>query len=106
MKYGFYFSPYQNNTKYDFYGNGAYFFFGPSTGTGSGTDLADFLMGLPDNYFQAADAVNNIRTYQIAGYAQAAADRIKGGTSYLLDGNNEAGDMGGGGIDPAGGTGG
>jgi hypothetical protein len=70
MKFGFYFSPYQNNTQYDFYGNGSFFFYGPSTATGSGTDLADFLFGLPDNYFQAANALNNIRTHQIAGYAQ------------------------------------
>jgi hypothetical protein len=70
MKFGFFFSPYQNNTQYDFYGNGSYSFFGPSTGTGSGTDLADFLFGLPDNYFQASNALNNIRTHQLAFYAQ------------------------------------
>jgi hypothetical protein len=70
MKFGFYFSPYQNNTQYDFYGNGSFSFFGQSTGTGSGTDLADFLFGLPDNYFQGANALNDIRTHQIAGYAQ------------------------------------
>jgi hypothetical protein len=70
MKFGFYFSPYQDNTAYDFYGNGSFTFFGPSTSVGSGTDLADFLFGLPDNYFQAADALNDIRTHQYAGYAQ------------------------------------
>jgi hypothetical protein len=70
MKFGVYFSPYQNNTQYDFYGNGSFTFNGPSTATGSGTDLADFLFGLPDNYYQAANALNNIRAHQIAGYAQ------------------------------------
>jgi hypothetical protein len=70
MKFGFYFSPYQNNTQYDFYGNGNFEYYGPGTSTGSGTDLADFLFGLPDNYYQAANALNNIRTHQIAGYAQ------------------------------------
>jgi hypothetical protein len=70
MKFGFFFSPYENNTQYDFYGNGSYSFFGPSTGTGSGTDLADFLFGLPDNYFQASNALSNIRTHQYAAYAQ------------------------------------
>jgi len=70
MKFGFYFSPYQNNTQYDFYGNGSYAFYGPSTSTGSGTDLADFLLGLPDNYYQGPNALNNIRTHQYAGYAQ------------------------------------
>ena len=70
MKFGFYFSPYQNNTQYDFYGNGSFTFAGPGTYVGSGTDLADFLFGLPDNYYQASNALNDIRTHQIAGYAQ------------------------------------
>lgn len=70
MKFGIYFSPYQNNTQYDFFGNGVFSFFGPSTFAGSGTDLADFLFGLPDNYFQASNALNDIRTHQYAGYAQ------------------------------------
>jgi hypothetical protein len=70
MKFGFYFSPYQNNTEYDYFGNGAFFFYGPSTSVGSGTDLADFLFGLPDNYYQAANALSDIRTHQYAGYAQ------------------------------------
>ncbi len=70
MKYGFYFSPYQNNTKYDFYVNGEFFFYGQSTGAGSGTDLADFLLGLPDEYLQFGSAPSNIRTHSYAGYAQ------------------------------------
>jgi hypothetical protein len=70
MKFGFYFSPYQNNTEYDYFGNGSFTFYGPSTSVGSGTDLADFLLGLPDNYYQAANALNDIRTHQYAGYAQ------------------------------------
>ncbi len=70
LKFGFYFSPYQNNTNYAFYTNGSYSMFGPSTSVGSGTDLADFLMGLPDNYFQAAQALSNIRSHQYAGYGQ------------------------------------
>jgi hypothetical protein len=70
MKFGFFFSPYENNTQYDFYGNGYFAFFGPSTSAGSGTDLADFLFGLPDNYFQASNALSNIRTHQYSAYAQ------------------------------------
>jgi hypothetical protein len=70
MKFGFYFSPYQNNTNYDFYGDGSYSFYGPGTYVGSGTDLADFLFGLPDSYYQASDALNNIRSHQYAGYGQ------------------------------------
>jgi hypothetical protein len=70
LKGGFFFSPYQNNTDYSFYVDGVYTFYGPSTAVGSGTDLADFLFGLPDNYFQAAKALSNIRTHQYAGYFQ------------------------------------
>ena len=69
-KYGFYFSPYQNNTKYDFYVNGAFDFYGPSTGVGSGYDFADFLLGLPDDYFQFGSAPSNIRSRSYAAYAQ------------------------------------
>ncbi len=69
LKFGFYFSPYENNTNYAFYTNGAYSMFGPGS-IGSGTDLADFLFGLPDNFFQAAQAISNIRTHQYATYAQ------------------------------------
>ncbi len=70
LKGGFFFSPYQNNTNYSYYVDGAFSFYGPSTSVGSGTDLADFLFGLPDNYFQAAKALSNIRTNQYAGYFQ------------------------------------
>jgi hypothetical protein len=70
LKFGFYFSPYQNNTDYTFYTSGSFSMFGAGTSVGSGTDLADFLMGLPDNYFQAAKAISNIRTHQYAGYGQ------------------------------------
>lgn len=70
MKFGFYFSPYQNNTVYDFYVNGEFFFYGPGTGVGSGVDLADFLMGLPDEYLQFGSAPSNIRTKQYAAFAQ------------------------------------
>jgi outer membrane receptor protein involved in Fe transport len=70
MKYGFYFSPYQNNTVYDFYVNGSFFFYGPGTSVGSGADFADFLMGLPDEYFQSPKAPSNIRSHQYAGFGQ------------------------------------
>ncbi len=71
-KFGFYFSPYQNNTAYDFYVTGDYFFYGPTTLIGSGVDLADFLMGLPDEYFQFGKAPSNIRSHQYSAFAQDA----------------------------------
>src|ERR1019366_5548085 len=70
VKLGFYFSPYQNNTVYDFYVDGEFFFYGPSTGVGSGFDLADFLMGLPDEFLEFGKAPSNIRSDQYAGYGQ------------------------------------
>ena len=70
MKFGFYFSPYQNNTVYDFYVDGEFDFYGSSTYVGSGYDLADFLMGNPDEYYQFGRAPSNIRSQQYAGYAQ------------------------------------
>ncbi len=70
LKYGFYFSAYQNNTTYDFYVNGEYYFYGPGTYVGSGVDLADFLMGNPDEMLQFGRAPSNIRSHQYAGFAQ------------------------------------
>jgi len=70
LKFGFYFSPYQNNTVYDFFVDGEFFFYGPSTGVGSGFDLADFLMGLPDEFLEFGKAPSNIRSNQYAGYGQ------------------------------------
>ncbi len=69
-KYGVYFSPYQNNTVYDFFVNGEYFLYGPSTSVGSGFDFADFLMGNADEFLQFGKAPSNIRSHQVAGYAQ------------------------------------
>jgi len=70
MKFGFSFSPYQNNTVYDFYVNGEFFFYGPGTYVGSGYDLADFLLGLPDEFLQFGRAPSNIRSHQYAGFGQ------------------------------------
>lgn len=69
MKFGFFYSPYQNNKVFDFYINGRFRFFG-STGRGSGNDLADVLFGLPDQYTQFPAAPSNIRSKSYAGYAQ------------------------------------
>jgi hypothetical protein len=69
-KFGGYFSAYQNNTVYDYFVNGAFFFYGPSTGVGSGDDLADFLMGLPDEFLEFPSAPSNIRSRSYAAFAQ------------------------------------
>ncbi len=70
FKFGFSFAPVQNNTLYDFYINGAYYFYGPGTTVGSSVDLADFLLGLPDEFLQFGAAPSNVRSKQYAGYGQ------------------------------------
>jgi outer membrane receptor protein involved in Fe transport len=82
LKFGFSFSPYQNNTDYDYYVNGEYFFYGPSTRVGSGLDLADFLMGNPDEFIQFGKAPSNVRSHQYAGFVQ---DAWKVGKRFTLD---------------------
>jgi len=71
LKMGFNYTPFQNNTVYDFYVNGEFDFFGVSSqGSFSQNDRADFLMGLPDDLYQAPRAPSNIRTHNIAGFFQ------------------------------------
>jgi len=70
LKFGFYYSPWEDNTVYDFYVDGEFDFYGLGTYVGSGYDLADFLMGNPDEYYQFGRAPSNIRSHQYAGYAQ------------------------------------
>ena len=72
MKFGGNYSSYQNNTVFDFFVNGNFFFSGSaaSGGIGSGNDLADFLFGLPDEYLQFGEAPSNIRTKSFSGFAQ------------------------------------
>ena len=69
VKGGFFWSAYQNNTVYDYYVNGEFFFYGEG-GIGSGNDRADFLFGLPDEYLQFGEAPSNIRSKDYAGFVQ------------------------------------
>ena len=69
MKFGFTVQPYQDNTNYDFYINGEFYFSGTS-GIGSLNDRADFLMGLPDEYLQYGAAPSNIRSKYYSGFGQ------------------------------------
>ena len=71
FKMGFSYTPFQNNTIYDFYVVGNFFYYGQSGGGSySQNDFADFLMGLPDEMYQAPAAPSNIRTHNVAGYFQ------------------------------------
>jgi hypothetical protein len=77
-KFGGGFTPYQNNTLYDYYINGELDFTGPGgTGTGifdpngnNGSSYADFLIGLPNSFFQYPRAPSNIRSKNTFLFAQ------------------------------------
>ncbi len=72
LKFGVTYSPYQNNTVFDFFVNGNFFFSGAPNagGIGSGNDLADFLFGLPDEYLQFGEAPSDIRSKSIYWFTQ------------------------------------
>jgi outer membrane receptor protein involved in Fe transport len=69
LKFGAGFSPYQENLKYAFITNGEFDFY-TGTSTGAGNPFADFLLGIPDGYFQDALAPSNIRTKSTYLFAQ------------------------------------
>lgn len=71
FRMGLNYTPFQNNTIYDFYVVGNFFFYGQSGGgVYSQNDFADFLMGLPDEMYQAPAAPSNIRTHNVGAYFQ------------------------------------
>jgi len=62
-KFGAGFSPYQENLLFDYYTNGEFdFYTSPPSSATSGNPYADFLLGIPDAYFQGALAPTNIRS--------------------------------------------
>ncbi len=67
-KFGAGFSPYQDNTVYDFYVNGEFDFY--LDGFGSGNDFANFLLGLPEEYFQFGEAPSDIRSKSTYAFVQ------------------------------------
>lgn len=71
-KFGASWSPYQDNTVYDFYVNGQFYFSGPTGagGIGSGNPRADFLFGLPDEYLQFGEAPSDIRSKTTSFFLQ------------------------------------
>jgi hypothetical protein len=62
-------SAYQDNTVFDFVGNGE-FDFNSSGGAGTGNSLADFFLGIPSQLFQNANAPSNIRSKSFYGFLQ------------------------------------
>jgi Carboxypeptidase regulatory-like domain/TonB-dependent Receptor Plug Domain len=61
LRFGAGFSPYQENLVYAYYTNGEFDFY-TGTGVATGNAYADFLLGIPDAYFQGANAPSNIRS--------------------------------------------
>jgi hypothetical protein len=70
LKFGFNFSNFQDNVTFDYYVNGEFDFDGSAGGIGTGHDIADFLLGLPDFYTQFPRAPSNIRTRDYYAFGQ------------------------------------
>jgi len=61
-------SAYQDNTVYDFYINGEFDYY--DGGSGSGNSMADFILGIPSQFFQYPAAPSNIRSKATFGFFQ------------------------------------
>ncbi len=71
FKTGFNYTPFQDNTIYDFYVDGEFDFYGTSGASSfAQNDRASFLMGLPDEYYQFGAAPSNIRSHNIGWFFQ------------------------------------
>lgn len=68
-KFGAGISTYQNNTQFDFIGNGEFDFDG-QFGIGTDNTFADFDLGIANSYFQNANAASNIRSKATYGFLQ------------------------------------
>jgi len=72
-KFGGSFSAFQNNTLFDFFVNGNFDFVSTIDGVnpfGAGNPFANFLVGVPDFFFQAPAAPSNIRTKASYAFGQ------------------------------------
>ncbi|HEY6349247.1 MAG TPA: TonB-dependent receptor [Candidatus Angelobacter sp.] len=66
-KFGGSFIPYQNNTLFDFFVDGEFFF---DNFNGTANQYANALLGLPETYLQFGSAPSNIRQKSMFGFAQ------------------------------------
>ena len=69
LKFGGGINVIQNNGQFAWQANGVYIFSGPY-GIGTGLDLADFLIGAPDYYYQSANSYNAVRGHQFSIFGQ------------------------------------
>jgi len=73
FKAGVTYTPYQNNTVFDFYINGQFEFVGAGGVTPGGytkNDRADFILGLADEFIQYPSAPSNIRSKNVGWFFQ------------------------------------
>ena len=70
LKFGGQLGILQENSVYAYQTMGSFYFYGPFTGVGSGNDLADFLLGAADEYYQGSKAPSNEHQKQYAAFAQ------------------------------------
>jgi len=68
-KFGAGFSPYQENLVYAYYTNGEFDYY-TGTSVATGNPYADFLLGIPDAYYQGAKAPSNIRSKSTYAFGQ------------------------------------
>ncbi len=68
-RFGGRFAIMQENSVYAYQTNGSFYFYGPGS-VGSGNDLADFLFGAADEYYQSSKAPSNEHQRQYALFAQ------------------------------------
>ena len=68
-KFGAGYSPYQENLVYAYYVNGEFDYYTGTT-TATGNDFADFLLGIPDAFFEGPNAFSNIRSKSTYAFGQ------------------------------------
>jgi Carboxypeptidase regulatory-like domain/TonB-dependent Receptor Plug Domain len=66
-KFGASYTPYQNNTVFDFFVDGQFDF---DEFNGAFNPFANFLLGMPEDYFQFGSAPSNIRQKSMYGFVQ------------------------------------
>jgi hypothetical protein len=69
-KFGGRFAIMQENSVYAYQTNGSFYLYGGCTSVGSGNDLADFLFGAVDEYYQSSEAPSNEHQKQYGLFAQ------------------------------------
>jgi len=68
--FGASFTDVRERSHYIYQTNGAFEFDGGGTGIGSGNDLADFLMGLPDYFYESAAGINGEYQHEYTAFGE------------------------------------